>query len=56
MALVFLCGALRVALVTAFFVIALTDKALATDLMVPFALLVLAIAVYDARDNCRRSR
>lgn len=56
MLLVFLCGVLRVSLVTAFLVLAFTSRATATDLMVPFALLVLAIAVYDARDNCRRSR
>lgn len=52
--LLFVCGCLRVALPTAFVVLALTNKGLANALLLPFAGLVLAVAVYDHRDRERR--
>lgn len=54
--LLFACGVARVALVAVYLTLALTNPALASTLMVPFSAIVLLVAIYDARETCRRTR
>lgn len=45
----FVCGVVRVAIPTAFVVLAFTDPDIARALTVPFAVLVWLVAIYDSR-------
>ncbi len=54
MTLLFLCGVWRVMLVAGYFTLILAARPVAEDLLVPAALLTLAVAVYDAVDGYRR--
>ena len=50
----FLCGVARVAIPVAFTTVAFVDAATGIVLAVPFGLLVVAVALYDARERHRR--
>ena len=50
----FLCGVARVAIPVAFTTVAFVDAAIGTILAGPFGLLVVGIALYDARMRHRR--
>lgn len=52
----FLCGVARVAFVTAYTVLVFADIETARGLVTPFAIVVLAVAVYDAHDRRRRQK
>ncbi len=52
----FVCGVFRVALVTAYLVACALRPELARSLMVPFAMLVWIIAIYDGWGQIKRSR
>lgn len=54
MILVFLCGVMRVAVPSSYLVTALLRADIARAWMVPFALFVLGVALYDARGRRRR--
>ncbi len=51
-----LCGVLRVAFTTFYVAAVFLRHDVARDLMVPFALVVWLIALYDFRDRRRRGR
>ncbi len=55
MTLLIACGAVRVAFPTAFIVLGLTKPQTAYMLTIPFAAVVLLVAVYDERDRRRRA-